>query len=81
VVAKNGAASSADSAKAVLTPDTSSMVSAVQGLVMENSTDSRVTLSWKAVAGAEGYQVATRASTPYPHFPSVNTQGNTVTSE
>ncbi|XP_067011986.2 sortilin-related receptor isoform X2 [Anabrus simplex] len=71
VEAENGRHKSNSSKVATITFDGNSIIDPVQGLVIPSKTNHSTTLSWKMVAGAEGYYITPRSTPPFPNLPRI----------
>lgn len=81
VIAKNRRASSITSTIATLVFDGAAIIEEVKDLKVSETTNNSVTLTWKKVNGAEGYNVTPRAPLPYPmlHTKTATTNSITIT--
>ena len=78
-MAENGAYVSKSSLVATLKFDGDAVIDAVEGLVVDHKDNSSVTLSWKAVKGADGYYVIHKGGPYYPLLPKNSTKQPKIT--
>lgn len=79
MVAKNKEHESNSSNVATITFDGSAMVDRVEDLKIIDKTNYTITLNWKKVDGADGYQVIPKPPQFYPHMNPQTTNSNTYT--
>lgn len=78
VRARNREYQSSESNVATLTFDGSANIDDIEDLRVSDITNNSVTLSWRKIKDADGYNVSPRGPTPYPGMPTLTTQDNSL---